>query len=353
MRLTPLDIREQQFRRVMRGLDPEEVSAFLASVAGEYEALVGENKELRQRVLEFEEKLNEYRSMEKALRDTLLTAERVMTESKESAQREAGLVIREAELAARRATARIAQDVVEMRRELAELRRVKDAYLSRVRWLVRSHLDIIEGHAQEFTEVDAGLGPEPGGATATRGSVQLAGADGIASSAVDAPCGAPAPAAAGAGGAAPGPAAPVPEAAERDAPAPGARASDVAAADDAAPDVMGFAGSQAPRAGIASPGTTGVATPQTGRHVFRPLGDPAASGSDALVARGAPARGGSGAADGCPGPRHRGGASLRRPSVGGGPLAGARGRGWTGPGGLPGRHASGGRPPRARSASGP
>ena len=33
MRLTPLDIREQQFRRVMRGMDPEEVTAFLASVA--------------------------------------------------------------------------------------------------------------------------------------------------------------------------------------------------------------------------------------------------------------------------------------------------------------------------------
>jgi len=37
MRLTPLDIREQQFRRVMRGMDPEEVGAFLGSVAAEFE----------------------------------------------------------------------------------------------------------------------------------------------------------------------------------------------------------------------------------------------------------------------------------------------------------------------------
>ena len=157
MRLTPLDIRGQQFRRVMRGLDAEEVETFLAAVASECEALVGENKELRQRVVELEEKVTEYRNMEKALRDTLLTAERVMGDAKDSAQREATLIIREAELSAQRVTARLGQEMTDMRRELAELRRLKDAYMTRVRWLLRSHLELIEGHAQEFGEIDAGL----------------------------------------------------------------------------------------------------------------------------------------------------------------------------------------------------
>ena len=159
MRLTPLDIREQQFRRVMRGEDPEEVATFLASVATEFENLLSENKELRQRLIDLEEKLNEYRNMEKALRDTLLTAERVMTESKESAQREAALIVREAENAAQRATARISHDVSQVRYELSEMRRMKDAYLGRLRWLARSHIEMIEGQAQEFAEVDAALGP--------------------------------------------------------------------------------------------------------------------------------------------------------------------------------------------------
>lgn len=159
MRLTPLDIREQQFRRVMRGEDPEEVATFLASVATEFENLLAENKELRQRLIDLEEKLNEYRNLEKGLRDTLLTAERVMTESKESAQREAALIVREAENAAQRATARISHDVAQLRYELSEMRRMKDAYLGRLRWLARSHLEMIEGQAQEFVEVDAGIGP--------------------------------------------------------------------------------------------------------------------------------------------------------------------------------------------------
>src|SRR6185436_13641319 len=142
MRLTPLDIREQQFRRVMRGLDPEEVEAFLSNVANEFEALVAGNNELRQRVLELEEKNVEYKTMEKALRDALLAAERVMGEAKESAQREAGLIVREAEMSAERAKGRLQQDLVQIQRDISELRRLKDAYLTRVRWLLRSHLEM-------------------------------------------------------------------------------------------------------------------------------------------------------------------------------------------------------------------
>lgn len=159
MRLTPLDIRGQEFRRVMRGLDPEEVETFLATIATEFETLLSEVQELRQHNVELTSHIGEYKTMEKALRDTLLTAEKLMGEAKESAQREAGLIIREAELGAQRAKARLTQDLVELRHEVEEIRRIKDAYLSRVRWLLRSHLETVDGHAQEFEEIDASLRP--------------------------------------------------------------------------------------------------------------------------------------------------------------------------------------------------
>lgn len=159
MRLTPLDIREQQFRRVMRGLDPEEVDQFLATVAGEFESLVASNNELRQKVLELEEKIVEYKGMEKALRDALLAAEKVMGEAKESAQREAALIVREAELVAERAKGRLGQDLVRLQEEVVELRRFKDSYVSRVRWLLRAHLDMLDGQTQDFEDLDASLAP--------------------------------------------------------------------------------------------------------------------------------------------------------------------------------------------------
>jgi cell division initiation protein len=163
MRLTPLDIRQQQFRRVMRGLDADEVEQFLATVANEFEALVAANNDMRQRVAELDEKIVEYRNMEKALRDALLAAEKVMGEAKEGAQREAALIVREAEMSADRSKTRLVHDLQRLQDEIAALRRLKDGYLSRVRWLLRSQLEQVEGHTQEFVELDAslGLGPAP------------------------------------------------------------------------------------------------------------------------------------------------------------------------------------------------
>ena len=37
MRITPLDVRKQEFRKAMRGLDGDEVYAFLSTVADEYD----------------------------------------------------------------------------------------------------------------------------------------------------------------------------------------------------------------------------------------------------------------------------------------------------------------------------
>ena len=100
MRVTPLDIRKQEFRKTMRGLDSDEVYAFLNTVAEEYEIVLSDNKRFREHVFELEERIKEYKGMEDNLRNTLLTAERVTAEAKENARREAGLLIREAEVEA-------------------------------------------------------------------------------------------------------------------------------------------------------------------------------------------------------------------------------------------------------------
>lgn len=74
MRITPLDARKQEFNKAMRGYDCAEVQAFLTTLADEYEAVLVDNKQIRERVMEQDEKLEEYQSMERNLRDTLMTA---------------------------------------------------------------------------------------------------------------------------------------------------------------------------------------------------------------------------------------------------------------------------------------
>ena len=97
MKVTPLDLRQQRFKTVMRGYDRGEVQAFLLEVADDYENALRENDKLRQDVTKLDAVLAEHRGQERNLRNTLLTAQKHADDIKEHAQTEAGLIVREAE----------------------------------------------------------------------------------------------------------------------------------------------------------------------------------------------------------------------------------------------------------------
>ena len=157
MRVTPLDIRKQEFRKAMRGLDGDEVYAFLNTVADEYEAVLSDNKNLREKIVEFESRLNEYRAMETNLRNTLVTAEKLMQEAKENARRESALIIREAEMEAEKASEGIRAHTSQLRREIFELKKNKDNYITRLKTLLDSHRKMLEGFEEDFAGVDQAI----------------------------------------------------------------------------------------------------------------------------------------------------------------------------------------------------
>ena len=47
MNVSPLDLRQQRFRKAFRGFDPVEVTAFLVAVADDYEQALRETDRLR------------------------------------------------------------------------------------------------------------------------------------------------------------------------------------------------------------------------------------------------------------------------------------------------------------------
>ena len=52
MPITPLEIRKQEFRKMLRGYDPHEVRSFLEMVSTELESLLRENAGLNEKVKE-------------------------------------------------------------------------------------------------------------------------------------------------------------------------------------------------------------------------------------------------------------------------------------------------------------
>lgn len=81
----------------MRGYDRGEVNAFLAEAAEDYETALRENERLRQELGKSEAVLDEHRGQEKNLRNTLMSAQKLADEIKDTAQQEAARIVREAE----------------------------------------------------------------------------------------------------------------------------------------------------------------------------------------------------------------------------------------------------------------
>jgi len=65
MNVSPLDLRQQRFRKAFRGFDPVEVASFLAAVADDYEQALRETDRLKHDLMRMEAVLSEHREHEK------------------------------------------------------------------------------------------------------------------------------------------------------------------------------------------------------------------------------------------------------------------------------------------------
>ena len=95
--VTPLDLRQAKFNASLRGFDRSEVTTFLLEAADGYDQALRENERLRHDLLRLEASISQYRELETSLKSTLMTAQRVADEMRESAAQEAARIVREAE----------------------------------------------------------------------------------------------------------------------------------------------------------------------------------------------------------------------------------------------------------------
>jgi cell division initiation protein len=97
VKLTPLYIKKQEFKKSLRGYDPIEVDTFLEMLSNEFEELTKQNKELKDKVAELELQVKDYRQQEKALQQPLIQAQEMADKTMSNAQREAAMILKDAE----------------------------------------------------------------------------------------------------------------------------------------------------------------------------------------------------------------------------------------------------------------
>jgi cell division initiation protein len=155
MRITPLDIRKHPFRKkTFKGFDPDQVNSFLNMVADEVEALVRSNNELATQIKSAEQKLEYYTRIEKTLNETLLTAQRATDEARVNAQKEAELILKDAQLRAGRHEDDVRRRVDAMESDLVALRNQRDSFLARFKSMLRTQLDLLGAIGDDLAETD-------------------------------------------------------------------------------------------------------------------------------------------------------------------------------------------------------
>ncbi len=141
MKFTPLAIKKQQFKKSFRGYNVEEVRVYLEMVANEYENLLQENKDLKEKVAILEAEVSKYKQIEKNLQLAVTQAQDVATKTIENAKRQAGLLIKEAELKAMEAIDNSKLELAKIEKEVQILKLEKERILNELRNFLSSEIE--------------------------------------------------------------------------------------------------------------------------------------------------------------------------------------------------------------------
>jgi cell division initiation protein len=149
MKITPLDIQQMVFKSRFRGYDKEEVNRFLEELAQTVEELNRDNAILREKIVFLEQQLTELKRTEATLSNTLISAQSLAEDVKRTAQREADLVIREAELKAGELIRQARVELTDTQRDLSSIQKQRLLMVERLRATLRTFERMLEVEEHE------------------------------------------------------------------------------------------------------------------------------------------------------------------------------------------------------------
>lgn len=144
MKISPIDIQQQQFKTRPFGYEKSGVDRFLELIAEEVERLVRENLDLMEELARTKASLAEMREREETLKATLVTTQKLTDELKSTARKEIDVMMAEAELKAERLMHNAAERRLELIEEIQEIKRQKIDFEVSLRGLLEKHIRMLD-----------------------------------------------------------------------------------------------------------------------------------------------------------------------------------------------------------------
>jgi len=154
IKISPHDILNQEFNTKVKGFDKDEVKNFLLLVSESIEHEISEKESLKKELEQLKNSLIKYESREDVLRDTLISAQKFSKEIKNSAEREAQLVLKEAEMKSEEIISLARERQKDLNAEIKNLKFKRKEIEGDLLNMLSSLKELIESYRKEDDEFD-------------------------------------------------------------------------------------------------------------------------------------------------------------------------------------------------------
>lgn len=152
MSLSPMEINNKEFKRSFRGYDIDDVDDFMEQVVEDYEKLYKENSALKEKIVALNERLEHYTTIESTLQNTLVLAQGAADQAKSNSQKEAELIIKDANDTAQRIIDQAHTEVVKITGQYEKVKQEFQVFKNKYKNLIQNQLDMLSEIDEVLTD---------------------------------------------------------------------------------------------------------------------------------------------------------------------------------------------------------
>jgi len=152
MKITPLDIHQQQFKKTRGRYDAGEVDSFLELVRAELDDALRDNAAVKEELKRTKARLAELVEHEKILKDAIISTQKVAEDIKANAHKEAEVIVAEARLNAEKLIDLAHTQVRKLTEDITELKRQRARVEADLTAILHAHLKMLEATNEQAAE---------------------------------------------------------------------------------------------------------------------------------------------------------------------------------------------------------
>lgn len=155
--ITPHDIEVKEFRKAVRGYNPDEVDDFLDEIIVDYENVLNEKEQMKMQIAKLQEEIEalrseivEHKRSEASVMSTLDSAKTLMKDISESAEKRADIIVRNAKLDAEVIIKDAKDAILRMGEDCKELRERRKQFIANYREMLTEELNNLDNKESDI-----------------------------------------------------------------------------------------------------------------------------------------------------------------------------------------------------------